>query len=189
MLTRSDFPAALPQSALVLAPPAAWKEIATALLEDMHLTDRWQLAEDAKRLAVADIKALHHFALQTPRGSAKLAILTDATAWSPQVANALLKLLEEPPAYLTLVVLSESDQLLPTVRSRLVALPLPPTYATLEARSEQISDREAWRRFLGRCDLRQPAGRTLAQEALYLQAASHSGHRVPFILESLSESL
>jgi DNA polymerase III subunit delta' len=67
-------------------------------------------------------------------GSRKVFIIGDAEALvpqesSPEAANALLKLLEEPPADTTLIVTAvDPEALLPTIRSRLLSLrmlPLP----------------------------------------------------------------
>jgi DNA polymerase III subunit delta' len=65
-------------------------------------------------------------------GDRKVFIIGDAEALvpqesSPEAANALLKLLEEPPADTTLVLTAaDPDVLLPTIRSRLLAVRLRP---------------------------------------------------------------
>jgi DNA polymerase III subunit delta' len=65
-------------------------------------------------------------------GRRKVFVIGDAEALvpqesSPEAANALLKLLEEPPADTTLVLTAaDPDVLLPTIRSRLLALRLRP---------------------------------------------------------------
>lgn len=53
----------------------------------------------------------------------KVFIIRDAGAMNPAAQNALLKLLEDPPSFLSFVLVAESaDQLLETVRSRCVLI-------------------------------------------------------------------
>jgi DNA polymerase-3 subunit delta' len=65
-------------------------------------------------------------------GSHKVFVIGDAESLvpqeaSPEAANALLKLFEEPPPNTTLIVTAaEPEALLPTIRSRLRALRVPP---------------------------------------------------------------
>lgn len=57
----------------------------------------------------------------------KLYIINDAEKMNPQAQNALLKTLEEPPAYVTILLLTtNADMLLPTIRSRCVLLDMKP---------------------------------------------------------------
>ncbi len=84
---------------------------------------------------VATVRAIVHIASYTPTiGRRKVIVVGDAERMIPQegadyAANAFLKLLEEPPADTTIVLTSsEPGALLPTMRSRVVALraaPLP----------------------------------------------------------------
>jgi len=82
---------------------------------------------------VATVRSLVQRASMTPAmGSRKIFILGDAERMVPQegadmAANAFLKLLEEPPADTTLILTSsEPGALLPTIRSRVVAVRVPP---------------------------------------------------------------
>lgn len=84
-------------------------------------------------LFVASVRAIVHLAAQTPAlGSRKVFVVGDAERMVPQegadqAANAFLKLLEEPPADTTLVLTtSEPGALLPTIRSRVVSVRVPP---------------------------------------------------------------
>ena len=59
------------------------------------------------------------FALSAADGGARVAIIDAADEMNPGAANALLKLLEEPPARVTfLVIAHQPHRLLPTIRSR-----------------------------------------------------------------------
>ena len=57
----------------------------------------------------------------------KIYIVNEASKLTPQAQNALLKTLEEPPAYAVILLLADNaEALLPTVRSRCVRLRLTP---------------------------------------------------------------
>lgn len=82
---------------------------------------------------VATARALVQLASRTPAiASRKVFVVGDAERMVPQegadaAANAFLKLLEEPPADTTIIVTSsEPGALLPTIRSRVVAIRVPP---------------------------------------------------------------
>ena len=60
------------------------------------------------------------------RGGLRVALVHPAEHMNPPTANALLKGLEEPPASAVFILVSHRPaQLLPTIRSRCVALPVP----------------------------------------------------------------
>ncbi len=57
----------------------------------------------------------------------KIYIVDDASKMTPQAQNAILKTIEEPPAYAIILLLAENpDALLPTITSRCVTLRLKP---------------------------------------------------------------
>jgi DNA polymerase-3 subunit delta' len=56
--------------------------------------------------------------LRPYRQEQKIAVVAGAQLMTPEAANALLKLLEEPPSYALLILLADSEALLPTVVSR-----------------------------------------------------------------------
>jgi DNA polymerase-3 subunit delta' len=80
------------------------------------------------RLSIDQVRDLtRQLALTPSMGSHRMAILTDFDRATPSAANALLKTLEEPPAYAVLIVLAlDADSLLPTIVSRCQHLPLRP---------------------------------------------------------------
>jgi DNA polymerase III subunit delta' len=64
--------------------------------------------------------------LRSHRGRLRLALVHPAEDMNPNAANALLKGLEEPPAGAVFLLVSHRPaRLLPTIRSRCVALPVP----------------------------------------------------------------
>lgn len=107
-----------------------------------HLFDKgthpdWLLLQPPKRLIVVDqIREAIDFASNTSqRGGYKIVCIEPAEAMNQNAANALLKLLEEPPAgTLLLLVSQQAGLLLPTLRSRCqhLKLPLPPAPQALD---------------------------------------------------------
>jgi DNA polymerase-3 subunit delta' len=67
------------------------------------------------------------FAMSVPDGGRRVVIVDDADSLNVQAANALLKLLEEPPANTVFLLVSHMpSRLLPTIRSRCRTLPCAP---------------------------------------------------------------
>ncbi|BBK42931.1 DNA polymerase III subunit delta' [Allostella vacuolata] len=92
------------------------------------LNDKGRLRQE---IVVDDIRDLGHFLHLTPAGGGwRVAIIDPADDLNRNAANALLKVLEEPPKNALLLLTSHSPgRLLPTIRSRcrrLVVEPLPP---------------------------------------------------------------
>jgi DNA polymerase-3 subunit delta' len=82
---------------------------------------------------LASVRLLQRIASKTPFSGARKVIIVGDAEWlvvqesSQEAANALLKLLEEPPADTTIIVTaSDPQRLLPTIRSRLVTLRVSP---------------------------------------------------------------
>ena len=80
------------------------------------------------RLTIGQVRELGRQLALTPSvGRHRVAILADFDRATPSAANALLKTLEEPPAYVVLVLLApDADSLLPTIVSRCQVVPLRP---------------------------------------------------------------
>lgn len=81
-----------------------------------------------KQIVVDDIRALNgFFQMSAADGGRRVVIIDDADEMNPNAANALLKMLEEPPERATLLLLShQPSSLLPTIRSRCRTLRLSP---------------------------------------------------------------
>lgn len=73
-----------------------------------------------KQIVVDDIRALNgFFQMSAADGGRRVVIIDDADEMNPNAANALLKMLEEPPERAILLLLSHQPSgLLPTIRSR-----------------------------------------------------------------------
>ena len=70
-------------------------------------------------------KVIHDVAIKPYCGKYKIYIIPDAELMNIQAQNALLKTIEEPPAYAIIILLaSNADALLPTIQSRCVRLDL-----------------------------------------------------------------
>ncbi len=91
--------------------------------------------------------------LRSHRGGLRVALAHPAEAMTESAANALLKGLEEPPASAVFVLVSHRpSQLLPTIRSRCVALavPIPARAAALQWLAEQgATNPERWLAYAG----------------------------------------
>ncbi|MDZ4096688.1 MAG: DNA polymerase III subunit delta', partial [Paracoccaceae bacterium] len=91
--------------------------------------------EDKKRLkasiTVDEVRRLiAFFHLSAADGGRRVAIIDAVDEMNPNAANALLKLLEEPPPGVTLILIShQPHRLLPTIRSRCRELRLSPLHA------------------------------------------------------------
>ncbi|WP_299558485.1 DNA polymerase III subunit delta' [uncultured Sulfitobacter sp.] len=79
-------------------------------------------------IVAEDIRALNgFFQMSAPDGGYRVVIIDDADQMNATAANALLKMLEEPPARALLLLISHQPSgLLPTIRSRCRVLPLRP---------------------------------------------------------------
>ncbi|WP_337844162.1 DNA polymerase III subunit delta' [Thermus sp.] len=78
-------------------------------------------------IPLEEVEPLFAWLSTHPRGQAKVAVLDGAHLLTPAAANALLKLLEEPPAYARLILITPSrDTLFPTLASRAVEVAFSP---------------------------------------------------------------
>jgi DNA polymerase-3 subunit delta' len=82
----------------------------------------------AEVITVREVRKLHaFFGLSAADGGRRVVIVDSVDDMNTQAANALLKMLEEPPANTTLLLLSHQPaRLLPTIRSRCRTLRLAP---------------------------------------------------------------
>lgn len=92
-----------------------------------HPDVRWVI-RDGAHIKIEQVKALRQEAARGPyEGRKKIFILDNAEDMTVPAANSLLKLLEDPPAYLMFILLaSRPRQLLPTILSRCQVLAFRP---------------------------------------------------------------
>lgn len=97
---------------------------------------------EGRGVKIEQIRDMERFLALTPNESRyKLVIITAFEQANSSAANALLKTLEEPPAYAHLILLAaDADTLLPTIVSRTQHIPLRP----LDMQSMQQGLMEQW---------------------------------------------
>ncbi|MEM7222365.1 MAG: DNA polymerase III subunit delta' [Pseudomonadota bacterium] len=125
-----------PPSDLTVAPdhPAA-RRIAAGAHPDLMSVER---GYDEKRkrfrneIVVEDVRAVNGFLRMTPaEGGWRIVVIDSADELNRNAANALLKILEEPPSAALLLLISHAPgRLLATIRSRCCQLPLRPLQET-----------------------------------------------------------
>lgn len=116
-------------------------DLGEAVTERMEAEGIWSPPSGLEGLFVATVRALVHMASVRPAMAARTVfVVGDAERLvsqegADQAANAFLKLLEEPPPGTTIILTtSEPGALLPTIRSRVVSVRVPPlTRADTEA--------------------------------------------------------
>ena len=102
-----------------------------------------QAEEEGGVIKVDQIRQLqHHLSLMPYEGTYRVGLLLNFEKAHPSAANALLKMLEEPPSHVVLLLTAHSaEELLPTITSRCEVLrlrPLPPG-ALAQALSEHFA--------------------------------------------------
>jgi len=105
------------------------RETLGAAIAERRENPLWQPPDRMSSHSLASVRLLHRMAWVTPfSGERKVFVLGDAERLvvqeaSQEAANALLKVLEEPPQDTTLILTAaDPEALLPTIRSRLVTL-------------------------------------------------------------------
>ena len=122
-----------PDDLSVPAESSVAHRVAAQAHPDMRVVERTANERTGKlrtEIVVDDVRDLSHFLRLTPSdGGWRIAIVDAADEMNRNAANALLKILEEPPDRAVLLVVSHAPgRLLPTIRSRcrkLVMKPLP----------------------------------------------------------------
>ena len=138
--------------------PAARKISAMSFGDLALLRREWneKTKKHATRITVDDARAaMHIFEQAAGEGGWRIALVDSADDFNPNSANALLKLIEEPPPRsLFLIVAHQPGRILPTIRSRcrkLMLQPLGPealanaVRAALEAAEEKVPEAELFR--------------------------------------------
>ncbi len=110
-------------------------------------------------IKIAQVRELADFLnIGSHRGGLRVALVHPAEEMNVNAANALLKALEEPPAGAVFLLVSHRPaRLLPTIRSRCVALPvaIPAKEVALQWLSAQgLPDAERWLAYAGGAPLR-----------------------------------
>lgn len=123
------------------------------LLQPGALSDEVDLEDGKKKpsqqITIDQVRGLDEFlTVGTHRGGLRIVVVYPTEAMNRNTANALLKTLEEPaPDTLFLLVSSEPMRLLPTIRSRCQAVPIPlpaPKRAEKVLADAGVSDAGRW---------------------------------------------
>lgn len=94
-----------------------------------HPDIKWVTHEKPSSIGVEDIRVQlnNDIEIKPYSGKYKIYIVDEAEKMTPQAQNALLKTIEEPPVYgIIMLLTSNIDAILPTIRSRCVTLNLRP---------------------------------------------------------------
>jgi len=102
----------------------------------------------AKQITIEQIRALSDFSsLSAHQGRHRVVVIHPAESMSNNAANALLKILEEPPSKMLIILISNKPQwLLPTIRSRCLSFsaPLPaPEISTAWLQKQNVNNPQA----------------------------------------------
>ena len=168
-------PKPLAQSTALILPAGEFNLVASEAASLVHLADYWQPTEPG--LTMAEVRLLQQFATYSAVGEYKVAVICQADQLKGEVINALLKLIEEPPAYLYLLLLAETDHFLPTLRSRLQV-----QYSTQET-GDASQSLKAWQSVLGEYDTTTTSGRRTIQRLLFWYPMVHQTIKVESVLE------
>jgi DNA polymerase-3 subunit delta' len=111
------------------------------------------------QIKIEQVRSLADFLnLRSHRGKLRIALVHPAEDMNENAANALLKGLEEPPAGAVFILVSHRPaRLLPTIRSRCVAVavPVPPKDVALKwLAAQNVKDAERWLAYAGGAPLR-----------------------------------
>jgi DNA polymerase III subunit delta' len=111
------------------------------------------------QIKIEQVRELADFLyVRSHRGGMRVTIVHPAEDMNEHTANALLKGLEEPPAGAMFILVSHRPaQLLPTIRSRCVSVPvpIPPRQVAMEWLAGQgVKDAERWLAYAGGAPLR-----------------------------------
>lgn len=137
-----------------LEPEALERRVAEDAEADPGATTAAKAAKPSQEIKVDQVRELEGFlALRSHRGRRRVVLVHPAEAMNPNAANALLKALEEPqPGAHFLLVSHRPARLLPTIRSRCLAVPvgLPAEpLARAWLKESGVPDAEAWLAFAG----------------------------------------
>lgn len=104
-----------------------------------------RIPEDKRIISVEQIRQIRAEAYIRPNeAERKVFLIRDAQAMNDSAQNALLKVLEDGPAYLAFLLLTENpEQLLPTIRSRCEALSLAALPEEVSTLSEELQSAAA----------------------------------------------
>lgn len=155
-----------------------------------HLSDIWVAEDLSKTFSMADVRSMHHFASQSPVRGKKIVFIHGIDSARIEVLNGLLKIIEEPPSFLQIILLSESAQILPTILSRVVICNNFNS-AKIISREEIAlapqSSFDKWKNVLDGLQSDLETEKAVAKKLLYLHTLGHSTVQTENVLEGYSK--
>lgn len=177
----SFLPVSLPNNLWLLTHPYHWEGVQKEVQGLVHPADYWQ-SEGAIPL-MAELALFQQFVSQSPIGEAKVAFFSGVDHYRPEIVNALLKVIEEPPVYLYCLLLSESEDILPTLRSRLQRH----AWQNKGIVGSQ-TEREQWAATIQPLTDGNPEERATAQKLLFWYPLLHQGIKTETVLAAFKET-
>jgi len=160
-----------------LEPEILARQRVSVEVEDQPATAAAKLQKASSEIKIDQVRELDAFLnLRSHRGGRRIVLVHPAEALNLNAANALLKGLEEPQADAHFILVSHRPaRLLPTIRSRCLALPVAPPKpeeAVAWLKEARIADGEQWLAFAGGAPLRAAGYANTSGEAVarYRQA-------------------
>ena len=160
-----------------------WESLILREKKDYHLSDVWQAEDLSKPLSMLDAKSLHHFANQSPVKGQKILFIHSVDSAKADVLNSLLKIIEEPPPYLQIILLAESGRILPTILSRVIICKEDNSAKIISEKSQVNSSQKQWENVLEGMRLDLDEQKTAAQRLLYLSTLRHNTVQTDNVLE------
>jgi len=153
-------------------------------------------SKPSQEIKVEQVRGLADFLnIGSHRGRRRVALVHPAEEMNASAANALLKGLEEPPAgAMFILVAHRLARLLPTIRSRCVAVPVPVPAKDVALKwlgEQRAKDAERWLAYSGGAPLRalEYAGDPGSAERVAMQSAGRALPEDREQLEALAEAL
>lgn len=124
-----ELPPAVPKNLAMDAEAPVFRRVAASGHADLMVIEKGGEGAEGKTEIVVDQirRAVHFFSVTAAEGGWRVVIVDGADDMNPSAANALLKVLEEPPERALVILVSHAPgRLLPTIRSRCCRLTLHP---------------------------------------------------------------
>ena len=172
----------LAASNLIILPMSHWQTAFNEISELFHAGDIWQATDWEKPLPVKELRYIHAFAAQTAVKKGKLIAIPHADTMQREAANTLLKLLEEPPPGVTIILFAETENVLPTIRSRVRVQ----HRHQIESGS---SVHQKWRELISGYALEDPRQRATARRLLFYSPLLHATVQSDLIFEAFQPNI
>jgi hypothetical protein len=169
----SSYNQQLSSSTAIIAASSQWNSVELEVRAQVHAADFWKPA--GPMITMAEVRDLQVFASMSPVGSWKVACIPSADSLKIEVANALLKLIEEPPGYLCMLLCAVTPNLLPTVRSRVRAIE--------RVEGDGAQDSHAWKKALKSYSPELAAQRKVLAHLLYWYPLVHQSVKTDTVLD------